>query len=112
MTKVGNGWKPALPKTEVLTPGDALLLAVDILWRRVSDPGRWPLGYITGMRPLNVQKLQDKIAALSSDLSQLEVKRDQVIARRPGLAESDRPAFFRDVTVVFESTRRRSVVCT
>jgi hypothetical protein len=74
--------------------------------------GRWPLGYITGMRPLNVQKLQDKIAALSSDLSQLEVKRDQVIARRPGLAESDRPAFFRDVTVVFESTRRRSVVCT
>jgi len=62
------------------------------------------------MRPPNVRKLQEKIAALSSDLSQLELKRDQVIARRPCLAASERPDFFRDVTQVFgiiKKTERR-----
>jgi len=58
------------------------------------------------MRPLNVDRLQEKIAALSSELSDLELKRDKVIGRRPKLAASDRPAFFREVTQVFDTIKK------
>ena len=58
------------------------------------------------MRPINVQRLQEKIASLSSELSQLELKRGEVIARRPNLAASDRPAFFREVTQVFDTIKK------
>ncbi|PWU12354.1 MAG: hypothetical protein C5B50_21605 [Verrucomicrobia bacterium] len=58
------------------------------------------------MRPLNVQKLKEKIVALSFDLSQLELKRDQVVARWPGLVASDKPRFFRDFNEVLDGIKQ------
>jgi methylphosphotriester-DNA--protein-cysteine methyltransferase len=58
------------------------------------------------MRPLNVKKLQNNITALSSELAGLEQKRNEALARRPGLLVSERPKFFKEVTGLAAKTKK------
>lgn len=57
------------------------------------------------MRPSNVKNLQAKIILLSSEFARLEQKRDELLARRPGLPTTNRIELLREVVSIMASMK-------
>jgi multidrug resistance efflux pump len=58
------------------------------------------------MKSRNIRMLQQKISALKTNLSKLEVKRDEIIRRRCDVSGSERQKLIQEIVANFELTKQ------